>query len=140
MAQKEESHTHVHARTHTTYIGGTQATSTEFTRRPSKDGPQSKASSSSTSKKSSKDKDANSSQASKAPKGSSSSGASEKASSKDSNSDKGNVKSWETDLGIVAFVGHGDKLGLGLQQRKGGAITVSGLADDGTAKKCNYIK
>lgn len=47
----------------------------------------------------------------------------------------------ETTLRIAAFVGAGEKLGLGLQQDKAGkAITISGLADDGTARRCEVIR
>lgn len=46
----------------------------------------------------------------------------------------------ETTLRIAAFVGAGDKLGLGLQQDKAGeAITISGLANDGSARRCEVI-
>ncbi len=59
---------------------------------------------------------------------------------KSSNSDVSNSKvAADSDMGIVAFVGHGDKLGLGLQQKKGGGVTVLAVAEDGTARKCNYI-
>lgn len=40
---------------------------------------------------------------------------------------------------VSAFVGLGDKLGLGMRGRKDGAVCVTSISEDGSAKKSNVI-